>query len=339
MSFKPFFVYVVYILAVICIVASPCAALDVVSTTSVLWDPVQSIGGENVNVIYIADPAVCPHMQGDIIPNRIQIEKDFIESADLFVAHNSSVDRQYVMPYVDEFMEANEYGTVDWVTLKDPNMTWNTPENAKKLAEEVMGWLIAADPDNTDYYTEMYETYVVEIDTAGELTPEEKEAIPGQQVISILWQKGAAKNWLGLDVADYYAPDFYMGGKYTAVKLVDKINENPDKYENVVYVIENMQSGELGKGVEEALKDKGFDTKRVIFTNFPKSVDGVDSIPDVLKYNKNLVTPGDTVHASAGDSSASQENNLPAEPTKSPGFGFIVALASAGAVLFARKCA
>lgn len=56
-----------------------------------------------------------------------------------------------------------------------------------------------------------------------------------------------------------------------------------------MYVIENMQSGEMAKGIEEALVDIAVKSKRVIFTNFPRSVEGVESIPDVLKYNKNLL--------------------------------------------------
>ena len=313
-------------LAALLVVAAPCAALDVVSTTSVLWDPAQSIGGEYVNVIYIADPAVCPHMQGDVIPNRIQIEKEFISSADLFIAHNGSVDKQYVMPYVDDFMEANEYGTVKWVTLKNPAMTWNTPETAAALAEEVRDWLIAADPDHSAYYTQKCGAYIDEINAAGQLSAEEKEAIPGQQVIPLIWQQDAAENWLGLAVVDIYAPDFYMNGGYTAVKLVDRINKNPDAYADVVYVIENMQSGELGKGVEEALSDKGYAVKRVIFTNFPKSVDGVDSIPEVLAYNKGLVTP-------AADGSADGQP----EPTSSPGFSILAGILGIGLLLCGRK--
>jgi len=318
------------------IIALPCTALNVVSTTSVLWDPVQSIGGDYVDVIYIADPAVCPHMQGDIIPNRIQIEKEFIQSADVFVAHNSSVDQQYVMPYVNDFMKANEYGTVEWVTLKDPAMTWNTPEKAAELAEEVTGWLIAADPEHAAYYTGRYEAYVGEINAAGQLTAEEKETIPGQKVISMIWQKDAAEQWLELDVVDIYAPDFYMKGSYTAVKLVDRINANPETYKDVVYVIENMQSGELGKGVEEALTDKGFAVERVVFTNFPKSIDGVGSIPDVLAYNKHLVSPGPAADASETDTSGSPQEQQ-TEPTQSPGFTMVTALLCIGAILCARK--
>jgi zinc/manganese transport system substrate-binding protein len=334
MHWKVFFLTLI---AAMVIAASPGAALDVVSTTSVLWDPVQSIGGEYVDVIYIADPAVCPHMQGDIIPNRIQIEKEFIQSADLFIAHNGSVDQQYVMPYVTDFMEANEYGTVEWVTLANPAMTWNTPEKATDLAEEVKGWLITADPEHSDYYNERYEAYVGEIVAAGQLSADEMEAIPGQKVISMIWQKDAAENWLGLDVVDIYAPDFYMKGAYTAVKLIDRINGDPEAYKDVAYVIENMQSGELGKGVEEALTDKGYAVERVVFTNFPKSVDGVDSIPDVLAYNKNLVLPAPAEDSSATDVSADAED-AQTEPTQSPGFGVLTALAGIGAILCARKC-
>ena len=337
MNFRSLFILLLMVFSVL---ITPSLGLNVVSTTSVLWDPVMSIGGEKVDVIYIADPAVCPHMQGDIIPNRIQIEKDFISSADLFVAHNSSVDQQYVMSYMDKFMDANDFGDVNWVTLKDPNMTWNTPEKAKALAEEVYGWLIAADPENEDYYSGNYAEYSAEIDEAGLFTPEEAELIPGREVIPIIWQKDAVENWLSLDVVDIYAPDFYMGGKFSASKLVDRISADSGNYSEVAYVIENMQSGELAKGVEEKLKDNGIATKRVVFTNFPKSIDGVDSIPDVLKYNKGLVTPangGSDVKEAVSGSSVSPESNIPEPTNAAPGFTFLTVLLSAGAVMIAGR--
>lgn len=279
-------------------------ALNVVSTTAVLWDPVQYIGGEKVEAIYIADPTICPHMQSDIIPNRIQLQREFIRNADLFVAHNGSVDQSYVMPYVTDFMEANEYGTVDWVTLENPSMTWNTPSGAKALATEVAGWLTAADPENSSYYEERLEDYLAEIDAA-DLSPGEQEVIAGQDAIVMLWQQEAAEEWLGLDVVTVFAPDFYENGQYTPRAVVNDIYNNPEKYRNVRYVIENMQSGEMAKGVEEALRDQGIDAERVIFTNFPKSLPGIDSIPDVLRYNKALVTPPDDSGSSAASTTSS----------------------------------
>ena len=264
-------------------------ALAVVSTTTVLWDPIQYIGGDKVEAIYIADPTICPHMQADIIPNRMQMQKDFIRDADLFVAHNGSVDQSYVMPYVSDFMAANNFGIVEWVTLANPAMTWNTPSGAKNLSQEVAGWLIAADPSNQGYYEARLGEYLAHIDAA-DLTPEERSLIGGQDAVVMVWQQDAA-NWLGLNVVTIYAPDFYMGGKYTPVKIVDDIGNNNENYRNVVYIVENMQSGELAKGLEEALHDRGIPAQRVIFTNFPKSLPGVDSLPDVIRYNKALVTP------------------------------------------------
>jgi len=282
------------------------SALNVVSTTAVLWDPAQYIGGEKVKAIYVADPTICPHMQADIIPNRIQMEKDFIRTADLFIAHNGSVDVSYVMPYVDDFMAANNYGTVKWVTLKNPSMTWNTPEGAKALSTEIAGWLIAADPANKTYYESRLAEYLGQIDAA-DVSAEEKNLIAGQDTVVIVWQQDAAEKWLGLNVVSIYAPDFYQGGKFTPVKVVDDINNNTAKYRNVQYVIENMQSGELAKGLEEALRNKGIPVKRVIFTNFPKSIPGVDTLPDVIRYNKALVTPKEPTpgHATAAPTQSS----------------------------------
>ncbi|MCU0631761.1 MAG: metal ABC transporter substrate-binding protein [Methanolinea sp.] len=309
------------------------SALNVVSTTAVLWDPAQYIGGEKVQAIYIADPTICPHMQADIIPNRIQMQKDFIQNADLYIAHNGSVDVSYVMPYVDDFMAANNYGTVKWVTLKNPSMTWNTPDGAKALSQEVAGWLIEADPANKTYYESRLAEYLAQIDAA-DVSVDEKKLIAGQDVVVMVWQQDAAEKWLGLNAVSIYAPDFYQGGKFTPVKVVDNINNNTAKYRNVQYVIENMQSGELAKGLEEALRNKGIPAKRVIFTNFPKSIPGVETLPDVLQYNKNLVKP--TPSTTSATSAAQQ--TLVAAQTKTPLDIMIVCMSVAGAaVLLSRR--
>lgn len=289
-------------------------ALTVVSTTAVLWDPVQYIGGDKVEAIYIADPTICPHMQADIIPNRIQMQKDFIRDADLFIAHNGSVDQSYVMPYVTDFMAANKYGAVDWVTLKDPSMTWNTPEGAKNLSREVAGWLIAADPANQSFYEARLTDYFAQIDAA-DITPQERSLIEGQDAVVMIWQEDAAVDWLSLNMVSVFAPEFYQKGQYTPRAVVNDVYNNPEKYRNVKYVIENMQSGEMAKGLTEALRDQGVDVKRVIFTNFPKSLPGVDSLPDVLRYNKALVTPE---QATPGMTTASPT------PTPAPLHGILV---------------
>jgi zinc/manganese transport system substrate-binding protein len=215
-------------------------------------------------------------------------------------------------------------GTVQWVTLKNPAMTWNTPENAKALATEVGGWLIAADPANQTYYESRLTDYLAQID-AVDLTPEEKARISGQDVVVMVWQKEAAEDWLGLHVVNIFAPEFYMGGKYTPMKLVDDMQANPGNYSNVKYVIENMQSGEVAKGVHEYLTSNGVPAQRVIFTNFPKSIQGVDTLPDVLEYNKNLVTPATAAAAAGADQTTAPVT------TKAP-IAFPVILAALGVI-------
>jgi len=271
-----------------------------------LWDPIQYIGGEKVQAIYVADPTICPHMQSDIIPNRIQMQRDFIKNADMFVAINGSVDKSYVMPYVDDYMVANGYGNVSWITLKNPSMIWNTPDGARNLSREVTGWLVAADPANRTYYETRLGQYIAEINSA-DITPDERKVISGQDAIVMIWQREAARDWLGLHEVTIFAPDFYEKGQFTPRAVVNDIYNNPEKYRNVDYVIENMQSSEMAKGVEEGLHDKGIPVKRVIFTNFPKSLPGVESLPDVIRYNKNLVKP-----SASGGPSAQGSSPVPA---------------------------
>jgi len=262
--------------------------LKIVCTTSVLMDPATYIGGDRVEAISIADPTLCPHLQTDIIPSRIQLNMDFIKNANMFMAYNDSNDQKYNMPAVNDFMKANNYGAFEWNTISNPSRGWNTPTNSKLLAGEVEGWLANKDPANKTYYEQRYNDYVKGFD-AIEPTPAEKKQLNQTQVIVMLWQKDPVQKWLGMNVVNFFAPEFAMNGTKTAAKVVDDINANPSKYQNVTYVIENMQSGELAKGIEEALKDRGINAKRVIFTNFPGSVPGADTMAEVLSHNKQLV--------------------------------------------------
>lgn len=264
------------------------ASLRIVCTTSVLMDPATYIGGDRVEAISIADPTLCPHLQTDIIPNRIQLNMDFIKNANMFMAYNDSNDQKYNMPAVNDFIKANNYGEVSWNTVSNPSMGWNTPNNAKLLADEVKGWLIEKDPSNQSYYEERFNDYAKSFD-AVEPTKEESKKLNETSVIVMLWQREPVEKWLGINVVNIFAPEFAMNGTKTAAKVVDDINANPDKYQSVSYIIENMQSGELAKGIEESLNDKGIKAERVIFTNFPGSVEGADSMADVLRYNKELM--------------------------------------------------
>ena len=264
------------------------ASLRIVCTTSVLMDPATYIGGDRVEAISIADPTLCSHLQTDIIPNRIQLNMDFIKNANMFMAYNDSNDQRYNMPAVNDFIKANNYGEVSWNTVSNPSMGWNTPNNAKLLADEVKGWLIEKDPSNQSYYEERFNDYAKSFD-AVEPTKEESKKLNETSVIVMLWQREPVEKWLGINVVNIFAPEFAMNGTKTAAKVVDDINANPDKYQSVSYIIENMQSGELAKGIEESLNDKGIKAERVIFTNFPGSVEGADSMADVLRYNKELV--------------------------------------------------
>ncbi len=270
-----------------CAGAAP-ATIKIVCTTSVLMDPATYIGGDNVKAISIADPTLCPHLQTDIIPSRIQLNMDFIKSADMFMAYNDSNDQKYNMPAVNDFMKANNYKAFEWNTVSNPSRGWNTPTNAKLLAEEVKSWLVKFDPANQSYYEGRYNDYAKSFDGV-EPTEAERKQLNQTQVVVMLWQKEAVQDWLGMNVVNFFAPEFALNGTKTAAKIVDDINVNPDKYRNLTYVIENMQSGELAKGIEESLKDKGINAKRIIFTNFPGSAPGVNSMAEVLNHNKHLV--------------------------------------------------
>ena len=200
------------------------------------------------------------------------------------------------MAAIEKFRDSNGYGKTNWTILK-PDAAWNTPETAEALADTVLGWLKAADPKDADTFTANAEKYKAEIAKAGSLTADEKALLSSKHAIVMAWQKDPVEKWLGVQVYDIFAPEFAYGGNKTPAKIVDALQKNKDKLYALdlvsgggnMYVIENMQSGEMAKGIEEALTDLAVKADRVTFTNFPKSVDGVNSIADVLSYNKNLL--------------------------------------------------
>lgn len=292
MDTKKFYTLIILTLAIVSIAPSIAdqspEKIKIVCTTSVLMDPATFIGGDKVEAISIADPTLCPHLQADIIPNRIQLNMDFIKNAGIFMAYNDNNDKNINIPAVENFMEANGFGSVEWKMVSDPSRGWNTPTTAKLLAGEVLAWLVEEDTANQGYYQERYDEYVESFD-AVEPTEAEKDELNQTKVIVMLWQREPVEKWLGMEVVNFFAPEFAMNGTKTAEKVVDDIISNPEKYADVEYVIENMQSGELGKGIEEALLDRGINAKRVIFTNFPGSISGADTIPQILSYNKQLV--------------------------------------------------
>ncbi|MBN1236254.1 MAG: zinc ABC transporter substrate-binding protein, partial [Methanotrichaceae archaeon] len=212
----------IFLIPVACAETAP-LTLKVVCTTSVLMDPATYIGGDRVEAITIADPTLCPHLQADIIPNRIQLNMDFIKNADMFMAYNDSNDQRYNMPAVNDFMNANNYGPFVWSTVSNPSREWNTPTNSKQLAAEVRGWLADKDPANKTYYEQRYNDYVLSFDAA-EPTEAEKKQLNETQVVVMLWQKDPVQNWLGMKVINFFAPEFALNGSKTAAKIVDDIN-------------------------------------------------------------------------------------------------------------------
>jgi zinc/manganese transport system substrate-binding protein len=99
----------------------------------------------------------------------------------------------------------------------------------------------------------------------------------------ILWQQVAAGKWLRLTVNFVFASDFYNYGQSTPQAVINDIFDHSEKYRNVKYMIGNMQSRNMAKGIAEVLHDNGIFVQRGIFTNFSGSVHGGETIPDVFQ--------------------------------------------------------
>src|SRR5690606_17406238 len=157
-------------------------------------------------------------LQTDIIPNRIQLNMDFIKDANMFMAYNDSNDQRYNMPAINDFMTANNYGTAEWMTISNPSRAWNTPTNSKLLAPEVERWSADKDPSYITYFEQRYSDYANSFE-GFESSESEKKQLIRSQVIVMLWQKDPVPNSLGMNVVNIFAPEFALNGTKTAARV------------------------------------------------------------------------------------------------------------------------
>lgn len=310
------------------------AAVSVVTTMPNIWDVTQQIGGEHVEVIYVAPPTSV-HISSDTIDALLQQNSGFLKNADIFLGQGGGMDKA-PLTKVGEFRQKNFGLATSWLLLNNvstvdvPNVT-TTYDNPVSLAgySEAVCWLLkSADPANATAYDVGLAAYLEKISRETSLSTQEKETLSKVPIICHFRIKNQAVTWLGMNAVDAYPQP------HEVQAIIDDIHANPATYQSIaaaspagkIFVVENIVAGEsMGVGIHEALKDAGVPTERVIFLNLPKSADDIDTILDYYAYNKNLI-----LNLAVPEPTAT-------EPAKSP-VGIVAALAGVlGASLLIRR--
>lgn len=243
--------------------------LKVVATTSLITQIVERVGGDMVEVTNIIPPAQCPgHF--DVTVSDVQKLAD----ATLFILHGWQGEM------FSEELIASAGNTDLTVVRLDIQENWMTPSVQQAAVDEITVVLSDADSKNSDAYKDLADEYKSSIMAKqaeiqaelGGMNLASINVMCSEQLIDFI-------QWLGLNVVQTYGrPDSFT--PQVVQELVDTGRE-----ENVVLIIENLQSGQdAAAGVAEELG-----CTRIVITNFPGGFDNTDTWEKAIDYDVNLI--------------------------------------------------
>jgi zinc transport system substrate-binding protein len=249
------------------------AKLKVVTSTSLIAQIVERIGGEGVDVVNIIPPAQCPgHF--DVKPGDIQK----LAEADLFLLHGWQGEK-----FSEELIASanNEELTVIQINVKvGENANWMTPPVQAAAVDKITGALCQVDEAGSADYQKAAAGYKDIITAEGAAVKEQLAALdPASVGVLCAEQQAGFLGWAGFNIVGTFGrPDTLT--PQVVQELVDKGKEN-----NVILVIDNMQSGaDAGAGVAEELG-----VNRVVLSNFPGGYEDTSTWEETIDYNVELL--------------------------------------------------
>ncbi len=247
--------------------------LKVVTSTSLIAQIVEWVGGDGVDVVNIIPPAQCPgHF--DVKPGDIQK----LAEADLFLLHGWQGEK-----FSQELIASANNPSLTVIELdipSNPQSNWMTPPVQQEAVDKITAALCQVDAENSSVYQQSATEYKDKIAAKeAEIKAELAEAsLSRVNVICAEMQAGFVQ-WTGLNLVDTYGrPDSLT---LQAVKeLVDKGREA-----KVTLIIDNLQSGQdAGAGIAEELG-----CQRVILSNFPGGFDNTETWEKAIDRNIELI--------------------------------------------------
>jgi len=247
--------------------------LKVVTSTSLIAQVVERVGGGKVDVVNIIPPAQCPgHF--DVKPSDIQKLAD----ADLFFLHGWQGEK-----FSHDLIASANNPDLSVVTLDiqtTENQNWMVPVVQMEAVDIIISALCQVDSENSAIYQRSATEYKDKISAKeAEIKARLAQAnLSSVNVICAGMQAGFIK-WVGINIVATYTrndPDIPQVAK----ELVDK-----GRAENVTLVIDNLQSGQdAGKAIAV---DIG--CTRIILTNFPGGFDGTETWEKAIDRNIELI--------------------------------------------------
>jgi zinc transport system substrate-binding protein len=247
--------------------------LKVVTSTSLIAQIVERVGGDKVDVVNIIPPAQCPgHF--DCTPGDIQKLAD----ADLFLLHGWQGEK-----FSEDLIATADNDKLVSIQLNvsvGENMNWMTPPVQSAAVDKITDALIQLDGDNSDEYLAAADTYKRQITEKGNDVKNRLAAVtPANVNVLCADQQAGFVGWAGFNIVNVF------GRPETLTPQVVKDLVDKGRSSGVILVIDNMQSGaDAGAGIAEELG-----CGRVILSNFPGGYENTDTWEKTIDYNVELL--------------------------------------------------
>ncbi|MGQ9514498.1 MAG: metal ABC transporter substrate-binding protein [Thermoproteota archaeon] len=239
----------------------------IVCTTNVLGSIVEEFLMDNIDVVVLVRPSLCP-ADYDMKPSDIYA----VSRAKLLFYH--SMPGEFWLKGLIETA-----GNKNLTLVKVPG-DYNTPEGARSCVRLVGGNLSLALSINLDA---KIEEMLAEIDAVkNEITGEAQTlGVEGVKVICMKWLEPFIR-WLGFDVVATYNPPETLSGA-DIVSLVETAQR-----EGVTLIVDNLQiSVEFGEGIASQVG-----AVHVVITNFPGAIPGTENLAKMFRYNAHQLFEG-----------------------------------------------
>ena len=245
------------------------AKLKVVTSTSLIAQIVERVGGDKVSVVNIIPPAQCPgHF--DVKPGDIQKLAD----AQLFIIHNWQGEK-----FSDDLIASANNKSLTTVKVEMEG-NWMTPPVQREAADKIATALAQIDPENSTAYQNSATEYKDKV-TAKESEVKAKLGQVNLSAVNVLCdeQQAGFVKWAGLNIISTYGrPETFT--PQVVKDLVDK-----GRAGKVMLVIDNMQTGgESGKSLAEELG-----VKYIVLSNFPGGYENTETWEKAIDKNIELI--------------------------------------------------
>jgi len=243
--------------------------LIIVTSTSLLSQIAERVGGNLVEVTNIIPPAQCP---GHFEVKVSDIEK--LANSEIFFMHGWQGEM-----FTDALIESAENPDLTKVVVNIEG-NWMTPTVQVQAIDEITVQLVQADSDNADIYQQAAQDMKDTIEAKG---VEVQDRLAGEDLASInvmcAEQLAGFIGWVGFNiVATFGRPD-----SLTPQVVQDLVDQGRE--EGVTLVIDNLQSG-ADAGQPVAL-DIG--CYRIILSNFPGGFDDTETWEKAIDRNIDII--------------------------------------------------